>query len=221
MLNSVKNSSVLVCVLLLPLIAGDVMINPKNAYATKQEDQKNAQEEPRNTGEGLREIERQRKFARQLHTARGPMRLRTNIIASTGLAVGGAVGEVFTTIFSCLLDCIPGVKTNYKPGDFFRQAVDGQRVLWGLQRLKSNRTKPTATSAPKPVKAKSVTRKYGHEAEWVRHKYGFDYFPSRFGGIRVGVGDKTIHVKYGNSIKVGNRTLTASIDPTGRSYFSE
>lgn len=199
------------------LVAGPAPEIANTAWATKQQQQKNETE--KGNGAGLDEIRRHNDLAKQIQTVRAPARLRTNIISSLGLAGGGAVGEVATTFFTCILKCIPGVKIDYQPGDFWRKTMEGQRKIWGIEgppkkRTGSTRPNPTA-AAPKRASVPQPD-----DEGYVDHKLGFKYRPSRFGGIYVkSPNGQPFHVLYGGKIKVGDKTLTASIDPTGRSYL--
>lgn len=191
----------------------------ETAFANPNSEKQEKSEKNNDVGEGKKELERQKKLAEDLQTIRGPSRLRTNIISSVGLGIGGVVGEVSTTFFTCILKCIPGVKVNYKPGDFWRQTMAGQRKLWGVKQPPKKKDQKEVAGPPKAPK---TTQANEDRDGYKRHKYDFEYRPNRFGGITVrSPNGQTFHVKYGGKIQVGEKILIAAINPTGRSYFVE
>ena len=92
------------------------------------------------------EIEMQNRVAKDLQTARAPATLRTRIISTLGLGIGTAVGEVSTSVVTCIAEAC-GVKTNYKPGDMSKQSWKALKTLWGVKDDEPRRA-PTPAAEP-------------------------------------------------------------------------
>ncbi|QDZ01240.1 hypothetical protein FQ775_13090 [Nitratireductor mangrovi] len=89
------------------------------------------------------------KLGRELKVIGTPARTRAKIISSVGLAAGTAVGEVSTTVVTCIAWCF-GVDTGYKPGDMSKKAWKGFKKMWGI--------KESPPKAPKPVRVRPSYR---------------------------------------------------------------
>ncbi len=166
----------------------------------------------RGNGEGNSEVKMQKKLADDLQTLTAPDSFRTNIISTLGLWVGGAVGEVSTSTVVCIFRCFGVKSSGYEYGDVWRQSIKGAKKIWGLEKPPQNNKPDRTEEKPESVSKPATSNK----------KYDFEFQPSPDGGIDVTAKDGTkINVRYGGSFRNGDKILTASIDPTGKSYFKE